>query len=60
MVLNDLNVLSRLPSGPETVHTIDPWLWDVGQRRYAVYALRIQKRIPLPVEEMPAEADTQM
>ena len=55
MCLNDLNILSRLPSGPDTVHTIDPWLWDIGERKYAVYALRIQKRIPLPVEEMPAE-----
>lgn len=55
MFLNDLNILSRLPSGPDTVHTIDPWLWDMDVRKYAVYALRIQKRIPLPVEEMPAE-----
>ncbi|MCR9198383.1 MAG: hypothetical protein NXI04_07065 [Planctomycetaceae bacterium] len=55
MVLNDLNVLSRLPSGPETVHTIDPWIWNLADRRYAVYALRIQKRIPLPEVEMPAE-----
>lgn len=54
-VLNDLNVLSRLPTGPETVHTIDPWLWNLGDRKYAVYALRIQKRIPLPEVEMPAE-----
>lgn len=54
-VLNDLNVLSRLPTGPETVHTIDPWLWDLGDRKYAVYALRIQKRIPLPEVEMPPE-----
>lgn len=53
MFLNDLNILSRLPSGPETVHTIDPWVWDIGVRKYAVYALRIQKRIPLPVEDMP-------
>ena len=50
-VLRDLNILSHLPDGAESVHTIDPWLWHVGDRAYAVYGLRIQKK--LPVEEMP-------
>ncbi|MEZ6122723.1 MAG: hypothetical protein R3C49_06040 [Planctomycetaceae bacterium] len=46
MMLADLNLLTRLPHGPETVHTIDPWLWNLGNRTYAVYALRIQKTRP--------------
>ena len=50
-VLRDLNILSHLPDGAESVHTIDPWLWHLGERAYAVYGLRIQKK--LPVEEMP-------
>ncbi|MEQ9408482.1 MAG: hypothetical protein RIK87_12180 [Fuerstiella sp.] len=53
MILADLNMLSRLPSGPDTVHTIDPWLWRMGQRTYAVYAMRIQKKPPV-IEESPA------
>lgn len=43
LVLNDLNVLTKLPGGPETVHTIDPWLWNLGPRTYAVYGMRYQK-----------------
>ena len=35
-VLRDLNILSRLPNGAESVHTIDPWLWELGDRTYAV------------------------
>jgi hypothetical protein len=46
VVLAELNVLSRLETGPDTVHTIDPWKWDMGERAYAVYAFRIQKKIP--------------
>jgi hypothetical protein len=46
VVLAELNVLSRLATGPDTVHTIDPWRWDMGERAYAVYAFRIQKKIP--------------
>lgn len=56
MVLADLNMLSRLPNGADTVHTIDPWPWQMGERTYAVYALRIQKKLPLQDEgpqEMP-------
>lgn len=52
MLLTDLNVLSRLPSGPDTVHTTDPWLWNMGDRILAAYAFRIQKK--LPVVEEPA------
>jgi len=46
MLLTDLNVLSRLPSGPDTVHTTDPWLWHMGERILATYAFRIQKKLP--------------
>ncbi|MEZ6129539.1 MAG: hypothetical protein R3C59_12720 [Planctomycetaceae bacterium] len=46
LMLADLNLLSRLPGGPDTVHTIDPWLWHMGERAYAVYAFRIQKQLP--------------
>ena len=56
-VLTDLNMLSRLPSGPDTVHTIDPWLWEVGEKTFAVYAFRIQKKPP--VEEAPEGDDGQ-
>ncbi|MCP4785043.1 MAG: hypothetical protein GY903_26720 [Fuerstiella sp.] len=45
VVLSELNVLSRLASGPDTVHTIDPWTWHMGNRTYAVYAFRIQKKM---------------
>lgn len=55
MVLNDLNMLSRLPGGADTVHTLDPWLWQMGERIYAVYAMRIQKK--MPVQEAPPEDD---
>jgi hypothetical protein len=53
-VLADLNVLSRLPDGPDTVHTLDPWLWHVGNRVYAVYGMRIQRK--LPEVELPPDA----
>lgn len=50
VVLADLNLLSRLPNGADTVHTLDPWPWRMGDRTYAVYALRIQKRMPVQEE----------
>lgn len=54
LVLADLNVLSRLPMGPDTLHTIDPWPWHIGERTYAVYAMRAQKKLPVAeAEEMP-------
>ena len=56
VLLSELNVLSRLATGPDTVHTIDPWTWDIGQRTYAVYAFRIQKKIQEAVA--PAADDT--
>lgn len=56
-VLADLNMLSRLPDGPDTVHTLDPWLWQVGDRTYAVYGMRIQKKPP--VQEQPPELPPQ-
>ncbi len=56
-VLTDLNMLSRLPNGPDTVHTIDPWLWEVGEKTFAVYAFRIQKKPP--VQEQPQADDGQ-
>ncbi|MEO2015989.1 MAG: hypothetical protein ABGZ53_16640 [Fuerstiella sp.] len=45
VVLSELNVLSRLATGPDTVHTIDPWTWHMAERTYAVYAFRIQKKM---------------
>ncbi len=51
LLLADLNVLSRLPNGPESIHTTDPWLWRLGDRILAVYGSRIQKK--LPVVELP-------
>ncbi len=54
LMLADLNLLTRLPGGPESVHTIDPWPWHLGERSYAVYAFRIQKS--LPVEESAEES----
>jgi len=53
LMLADLNLLTRLPGGPESVHTIDPWPWHMGDRAYAVYAFRIQKA--LPVQEVEEE-----
>ncbi len=50
-MLVDLNMLSRLPQGPDTVHTIDPWLWQIGEKTFAVYALRIQKKLPAEQED---------
>ncbi|MDG1894594.1 MAG: hypothetical protein P8J37_06780 [Fuerstiella sp.] len=47
VILAELNVLSRLATGPDTVHTIDPWKWNMGERVYAVYAFRIQKKMPV-------------
>ena len=52
-VLTDLNVLARLPDGPEAVHTIDPWPWHLGNRTYAVYGLRFQKKLPLEESDVP-------
>lgn len=52
-VLADLNMLTRLPGGPESVHTIDPWPWQMGDRTYAVYAFRIQKALPAQETEEP-------
>ena len=57
-LLTELNLLSRLPGGPETVDTIDPWKWQVGERTYAVYAMRIQKKVPLGEEAPAADEDT--
>ena len=51
-MISDLNLLSRLPKGPESVHTFDPWPWHLGDRTYAVYALRIQKKLPVEEVEM--------
>ena len=56
-MINDLNLLSRLPNGPETVHTIDPWRWTLNDRTYAVYAMRIQKKLP---EDPDDDADAEM
>ncbi len=58
VVLSELNVLSRLATGPDTVHSIDPWRWDMGERAFAVYAFRIQKKMPQPpVSEPAVDAD---
>ena len=46
LMINELNILTRLPGGAESVETIDPWLWQLGNRRYAVYGLRFQKVLP--------------
>lgn len=52
LMLADLNLLTRLPGGPEAVHSVDPWPWKMGDRAYAVYAFRIQKALPVKdVEE---------
>lgn len=59
LMLADLNLLSRLPAGPESVHSIDPWLWQMPDRTCAVYALRIQKKLPVTETEVEAEAETQ-
>lgn len=59
MVLVELNVLTKTSGGPESVHTIDPWKWQPGNRTFAVYGMRIQKRRPDEPEaegEMPEEA----
>lgn len=45
-VLAELNLLTKTASGPESVHTIDPWKWQLGDRTYAVYGMRIQKVQP--------------
>ena len=49
----DLNLLSKLPDGPESVHTLDPWLWHLGERTYAVYGLRFQRKLPLQESSVP-------
>lgn len=55
LMLADLNMLSRLPAGPESVHSIDPWLWQLPDGTSAVYALRIQKKLPVtPTEDQPS------
>lgn len=46
IVLAELNVLTKTAGGPESVHTIDPWKWQPGNRTFAVYGMRIQKRRP--------------
>lgn len=45
-VLAELNLLTKTANGPESVHTIDPWKWQLGDRTYAVYGMRIQKVQP--------------
>lgn len=59
LLLADLNLLTRLPGGPESVHSIDPWPWHMGDRTYAVYAFRIQKAIPLEETEESPEEDAE-
>lgn len=44
IVLAELNVLTKTAGGPESVHTIDPWKWQPGNRTFAVYGMRIQKK----------------
>ena len=45
-VLAELNLLTKTAGGPESVHTIDPWKWQLGERAFAVYGMRIQKTQP--------------
>ncbi|MEP3478841.1 MAG: hypothetical protein ABJZ55_06310 [Fuerstiella sp.] len=45
-VLAELNLLTKTAGGPESVHTIDPWKWQPGERTFAVYGMRIQKTQP--------------
>lgn len=52
LMLADLNLLSRLPTGAESVHSLDPWLWQMPDRSCAVYALRIQKKLPASETEI--------
>ncbi len=44
VVLSDLNMLERLPSGPEVAQVFDPWLWHMGPRVFAVYGVRCQTK----------------
>lgn len=46
LVLAELNLLTKTAGGPESVHTIDPWKWQPGERTFAVYGMRIQKTQP--------------
>ena len=46
-ILADLNILERLSGGPETAQVFDPWIWNPGPRRYAVTAIRFQKKRPV-------------
>ena len=45
-VLAELNLLTKTADGPESVHTVDPWKWQPGERTFAVYGMRIQKTRP--------------
>ena len=45
-VLAELNLLTKTAGGPESVHTIDPWKWQPGERTFAVYGMRIQRTQP--------------
>ena len=56
-VLAELNLLTKTAGGPESVHTVDPWKWQPGERTFAVYGMRIQKTRPdsdEPAAEFPA------
>jgi len=46
LVLSDLNMLERLPNGPDTAQVFDPWLWHMGPRVFAVYGIRFQAKRP--------------
>lgn len=55
-VLAELNLLTKTAGGPETVHTVDPWKWQLGERTYAVYGMRIQKVQPDSEEASAADS----
>lgn len=57
LMIADLNLLTRLPGGPESVHSVDPWPWQMGDRAYAVYAFRIQKSLPVEDVEETIDVD---
>jgi hypothetical protein len=56
-LLSDLNVLERLPQGPETVQVFDPWIWNLGPRSYAVNAVRFQARRPADADSPAADSN---
>lgn len=56
IVLAELNILTKTANGPEAVHTIDPWKWQPGDRTFAVYGMRIQKRRPESSEAHSADS----